>query len=71
MLQGFGDLLHHPTAQVMSSGIIKEKIDMNLEANDRFKASRVDFRFVQYKTPKGSQTRIPKKFYFQFRFFTF
>ena len=64
MLQGFGDALHHPTAQVMSSGIIKEKIDLRLEANDRFKASRLDFRFVQYKTPKGAQTNIPKKFFF-------
>jgi hypothetical protein len=48
----------------MSSGIIKQKIDLDLEANDRYKASRIELRFVQYKTPKGNQTRIPKKFYF-------
>ena len=63
--------MHHPTAQVMSSGFIKEKIDLELEARDRYKASRIELRFAQYKTPKGNQTRIPKKFYFQFRFFTF
>jgi hypothetical protein len=55
----------------LSSGIIKEKIDMELEAIDRLKASRIEFKFVSYKTPKGNQARIPQKFYFQFRFFTF
>lgn len=46
MLQGLGDDLHHPTAQVISSGIIKEKIDLDLEAKDRYKASRIDLKFV-------------------------
>ena len=31
---GLGDMLHHPTAEIMSSSIIKNKLDLNLEQND-------------------------------------
>jgi hypothetical protein len=37
---GLGDLLHHPTAQLMSSSIIQNKLDLDIEAKDSNRASQ-------------------------------
>jgi len=37
--QGMGDILHHPTAQIMSSSIIKDKLDLQVEKADPLQAS--------------------------------
>jgi hypothetical protein len=39
MSNGMGDLLRHPTAQMLSSSIQKERIKMDLEETDPLKAS--------------------------------
>lgn len=71
MSNGMGDLLHHPTAQMLSSSIQKEKINMDLEETDPLKASQIKVKFISYKTPNGGLDKIPEKLYFQMRFFTF
>ena len=71
MKQGLGDLLHHPTAQVLSSSINKDRFDMKLEANDTLKASQIQIKFISYKTPQGITQGFPKKFQIRFKFFTF
>jgi hypothetical protein len=46
---------------------------MNIELNDLYKASQFQVKFLSYKTPNSTfnLSNIPKKFCFQFRFFTF
>lgn len=63
--------MHHPSAQILSSGIIKEKIDMMIEEKDEFSASTVKVKFLAYKTPMGRLGDVPKRFFFKMRFFTF
>jgi len=41
MKAGLGDMLHHPTAQIMSSSIDKNRKDMELEKNDILQASQI------------------------------
>lgn len=79
MNKGLGDLLHHPTAQLMSTGMAKRQleqrgaIDMDLEAKTPFKRSVITLTFVAYKTPTHAieQSKLPKALEFRFRFFTF
>jgi len=68
---GLGDILHHPTAQIMSSSIIQQKLDLGIEHSDPLQASQIQIKFISYKTPNGGLVRVPQKFYFQMRFFTF
>jgi hypothetical protein len=51
-------------------------INLALEANDILKASTLTFKFVAFKTPiklndLTKDIRIPKRFFFTFKFFTF
>lgn len=70
--QGFGDLLHHPSCQILSSSMAKDYINLDLERNDPLRASQIQFKFLAYKTPLSANINDwPKKFYFQLRFFTF
>ena len=72
--KGLGDLLHHPSAQIISSAIIKENIDMKYEEeNPQFKASEFTITFSGYRTPQAciDPSNMPKRFSFKFRFFTF
>jgi hypothetical protein len=55
----------------MSSGIIKDKLDMKIEENDELKASTIKVKFLAYKTPLGRLGEVPKRFFFKLRFFTF
>ena len=79
MNQGLGDLLHHPTAQILSTGLEKRvmeergQISMKLEEETSLKRSIVSMTFVAYKTPTHGieQSRLPKALEFRFRFFTF
>ena len=68
---GLGDLLHHPSAQMLSSAIVKEKVDLDLEKYDHLKASSFSIRFLCYRTTIGNTVKVPSKFYAKFRFFTF
>lgn len=61
---GLGDILHHPTAQVMSSSIIKDRLDLRVEETDSLQASSIHFKFVSFKTPLGQLSEVPVKFYF-------
>lgn len=63
---GLGDILHHPTAQILSSSIIKNKINMKIEEEDIFKASSFSIKFLNYKTPTSFATfdNFPSKFSF-------
>ena len=56
---GMGDLLHHPTAQIMSSSIVKDKLDMEVEERDALKAQNIQLKFVSYRTPVGNLRKIP------------
>ena len=71
MKKGFADILHHPTANIISSAIHQQKMDLELERKDRLKASQIQIKFVSYKTPLDRLNNVPQKFYFSFRFFTF
>jgi hypothetical protein len=68
MKQGLGDLFRHPSMQILSSSIVKEKVDLALEENDPFKASLFRLKFVGYKTPLDRLNRVPKSFYFKVKF---
>jgi len=66
---GLGDLLRHPTAEILSSAMIKDQIDLGLEKNDV--ANRIQIKFVHYKTAIGKLDYVPERFQLRFRFFTF
>jgi hypothetical protein len=69
---GLGDALKHPTAQVRSDGTFgKEKVALDIENMDPLSASTVTFKFICFKTSWGGTDSVPKKFYFNFKFFTF
>ena len=68
---GLGDQLRHATAQITSDGFQKDQIMMNVEAEDPLKASTITFKFICFKTPWGGLERVPKRFFFSFKFFTF
>jgi hypothetical protein len=63
---GLGDVLHHPTAQILSSSIIKDKINMKIEEDDIFKATSFSIKFLNYKTPTSFaiMDNFPQKFSF-------
>jgi hypothetical protein len=62
--QGLGDILHHPTAQIVSSSIIKDSLHLDIESKDPLKASQIQIKFISYKTPMGNLNKVPKKFQF-------
>ena len=68
-----GDLLHHPSSQIISSAIVKDNLDMKKEMEPTFKASRFSVHFTSFKTPSTGMdsSKLPSKFVFKFRFFTF
>jgi len=68
---GLGEALKHPSAQVKSDGIGKDKKALDIENLDSLKASTVTFKFICFKTPWGGADSVPKKFFFNFKFFTF
>jgi len=71
MKHGLADVLHHPTAQILSSSIVKEKLDMDVEKFDKMKASQFQAKFFAYKTSFDNDVQVPKKFFLKFKFFTF
>ena len=68
-----GDLLQHPSAQIISSSFVKERLNMKLETDPALKASKISVTFSAYKAPTGGieTLKLPHKFIFKFRFFTF
>lgn len=71
---GLGDILNHPSAQIISSAICKETIDMQYETEDpQYKANEFTVTFSGYRTPQVGidPSVLPKRFRFKFRFFTF
>lgn len=44
---------------------------LEIEQADPLKACTVSFKFICFKTPWGGIERVPKKFFFNFKFFTF
>ena len=71
MRSGLGDLLHHPSANLMSSSVRKEGLNMKLEDDDKMQANMIHLKFVGYKTAKGPTLGLPQKLYCQLRFYTF
>lgn len=79
MNKGLGELLSHPSAQLMSTGLAKRmlqdrgQINMDIEDKTPFKRSIVTLTFIAYKTPTHAieQSRLPKALEFRFRFFSF
>ena len=71
MRSGLGDLLKHPSANIMSSSIRKEGLNMKLEADVKMQANMIHIKFVNFKTPKGPTGHLPKKLFCQLRFYTF
>ena len=69
---GQGELLQHPTAQVTTTSIAKDRLSLDIEAADTLKASTLTFKFLCFKAPYTSSLEaVPRKMYFQFKFFTF
>jgi hypothetical protein len=44
---------------------------MDMEKYDPLKSSTISFKFICFKTPWKETVKIPSKFYFQLKFFTF
>lgn len=69
---GYGDLLQNPTAQMRSQDRSKETINLELEANDELSSSQITFKFLVFKPSiHANPLTLPKRLYFQMRFFTF
>eukprot|EP00347_Sterkiella_histriomuscorum_P000155 403376962 len=68
---GYGELLQHPTAQILSTSIQQNQLSLQNELADPLKASTVTFKFLCYKAPVSPQDYLPSKLFFQFKFFTF
>ena len=68
---GLGDILKHPSASIKSEGIDKARMGLNVENDDHLKASTITFKFICFKAPWGDVDNVPKKFFFNFKFFTF
>lgn len=68
---GLGDALKNPTASIKSDGMQKEKMALDVEEHDHLKSSTVTFKFICFKTPWTDSEKVPKKFFFHFKFFTF
>ena len=66
-----GDMLQHPSAQLTSSSLVKDRMSLDLEAADPLRAQTLTFKFICFKTPWSNLEAMPSKFYFQFKFFTF
>ena len=63
---GLGDLLRP------GKSLKEEAIDMEKEKFDDLKASTITFKFLVFKTSKTAQkSHLPRKIFFQFRFFSF
>ena len=45
MRSGLGDLLHHPSANLMSSSVRKEGLNMKLEDDDKMQANMIHLKF--------------------------
>lgn len=72
MKMGYGDLLRNPTAQTRSVDLQKDKYSLDVEETDPLRACQVTFKFVVFKTSvHANQAMLPKRVYFQTRFFTF
>lgn len=54
-----------------SEDIQKGRFGLEKEQADPLKASTVTFKFICFKTPWNGLGRVPRKFYFHFKFFTF
>lgn len=48
-----GGVLRQPSASVLSSSIIKNKLNLDIESKDELKASTIKVKFVAFKTPLG------------------
>jgi len=69
---GYGDLLHNPSAQMRSQDRNKEAINMQLEEMDDLQSNQITFKFLVVKPSiHASPLSMPKRLYFQMRFFTF
>jgi len=68
---GYGEVLMNPSAQINTGRIEKDRLQLQLEQDDPLQASTISFKFICFKTPWQSLDKIPDRFYFQFKFFTF
>jgi hypothetical protein len=64
-------MLKHPSANVTSDGIEKEKLSLEMEGQDNLQSSTICFKFICLKTPWTGLDRLPKRFMFSLKFFTF
>ena len=71
MRNGFNSLLKNPTSNIISQSIIKDKLNFDLEKTDPMQASNIQFSFVGFRPPQDFKGKLPTKFMFKMRFFTF
>ena len=66
---GLGDVF---SQQIRTVGQVKEALNLKLEQEDPLKASTIYFQFLVFKTGNTTSLDIlPKRVFFQLRFFTF
>lgn len=63
--------MKNPTATVKSDGMQKGNIALDVEEHDHLQASTIAFKFICFKTPWNDVEKVPKKLFFNFKFFTF
>lgn len=69
---GLGEILTRPFNEVKTTGIVQERLSLDLERADPLKASKIYFQFLVYKTAMNANLEgIPKRVFFQMRFFSF
>jgi len=51
--------------------INKDRLSVEMEAADQLKASTLTFKILCFKTPWSNLDKVPSRFYFQMKFFTF
>jgi len=69
---GYGDILRNPTVAIQGQDSQKDQLDLQVEATDPLQACTIAFKFVVMKTSvHASSATLPKRVYFQMRFFSF
>ena len=62
---GYGELLKDPMSQARTDGAQKDRLNMQLEASDPLRASRITFNFVTFKpSAYANPAAVPKRLHF-------
>ena len=68
---GFQELINFPTANIHTFSSNKELLQLAAERADKLNASQFEIKIAMFKTRGGNVGRVPRRFVFKFRFYSF